>query len=88
MKHRLDLEIAFGVSVGAAGMIGDLAESLIKRECRRKDASQVVPGFGGVLDVLDAVIFAAPLSYLLDAGVTGGGGTSVAGAPGSRMRPG
>jgi phosphatidate cytidylyltransferase len=64
LKHRLDVEIAFGLSVGAAGMLGDLAESLIKRDCRRKDASGVVPGFGGILDVLDAVIFAAPISYL------------------------
>ena len=45
---------------------GDLAESLIKRDCRHKDASQVVPGFGGVLDVVDAVIFARPVSYWWD----------------------
>jgi len=55
--------IAFGISVGVAGMLGDLAESLIKRDCERKDASQAVPGFGGILDVADAVIFAAPVSY-------------------------
>ena len=42
----------------------DLAESLIKRDCQQKDASQVVPGFGGVLDVVDAVIFAAPVAYV------------------------
>jgi phosphatidate cytidylyltransferase len=53
----------FGLTVGLAGMLGDLAESLIKRDCRRKDASQVVPGFGGVLDVVDAVLFAAPVAY-------------------------
>jgi phosphatidate cytidylyltransferase len=58
------LEIGFGLTVGLAGMLGDLAESLIKRDCQRKDASQTVPGFGGVLDVVDAVIFAAPLAYL------------------------
>jgi phosphatidate cytidylyltransferase len=56
-------EIGFGVSVGAAGMLGDLAESLIKRDCRHKDASQSVPGFGGVLDVVDAVLLAAPVAY-------------------------
>lgn len=55
--------IAFGISVGVAGMLGDLAESLIKRDCETKDASQAVPGFGGILDVADAVIFAAPVSY-------------------------
>jgi phosphatidate cytidylyltransferase len=60
----LATEIGFGLSVGAAGMLGDLAESLIKRDCRQKDASHVVPGFGGILDVVDAVLFAAPVAYL------------------------
>lgn len=55
--------IAFGLTVGLAGMLGDLAESLIKRDCERKDASQAVPGFGGILDVVDAILFAAPVSY-------------------------
>jgi phosphatidate cytidylyltransferase len=55
--------VAFGLTVGLAGMLGDLAESLIKRDCERKDASQVVPGFGGILDVVDAIIFAAPVAY-------------------------
>jgi phosphatidate cytidylyltransferase len=44
-------------------MLGDLAESLVKRDCQSKDASHVVPGFGGVLDVVDSVIFAAPPAY-------------------------
>ena len=44
--------------VGLAGMLGDLAESLIKRDCQQKDASQAVPGFGGVLDVVDSILFA------------------------------
>jgi phosphatidate cytidylyltransferase len=64
LRGNVFYEIAFGVSVGALGMLGDLAESLIKRDCRQKDASQVVPGFGGVLDVVDAVIFSAPLTFL------------------------
>jgi phosphatidate cytidylyltransferase len=55
--------IAFGLTVGLAGMFGDLAESLIKRDCERKDASQIVPGFGGILDVVDAIVFAAPVAY-------------------------
>lgn len=58
------LELAFGVTMGVAGMLGDLAESLLKRDCQQKDASQAVPGFGGVLDVVDAVIFAAPVAYI------------------------
>jgi phosphatidate cytidylyltransferase len=52
-----------GLTVGIAGVLGDLAESLIKRDCRRKDAAQTVPGFGGVLDVVDSVVFAAPVAY-------------------------
>jgi phosphatidate cytidylyltransferase len=56
-------EIGFGLVVGVAGMLGDLAESLIKRDCQSKDASHAVPGFGGVLDVVDAVVFAAPPAY-------------------------
>jgi phosphatidate cytidylyltransferase len=55
--------VGFGLTVGGAGVLGDLAESLIKRDCQKKDASQVVPGFGGVLDVVDAVLFAAPVAY-------------------------
>ncbi len=54
----------FGLTVGGAGVLGDLAESFIKRECRQKDASQAMPGFGGVLDVVDSILFAAPVAYL------------------------
>jgi len=64
LSHHLGVEIGFGVTVGVAGMLGDLAESLIKRDCQQKDASQVVPGFGGVLDVVDALLFAGPMAYL------------------------
>jgi len=55
--------VGFGLTVGLTGMLGDLAESLIKRDCERKDASEIVPGFGGILDVVDAVVFAAPVAY-------------------------
>jgi phosphatidate cytidylyltransferase len=63
LRGGLLAEVGFGVSVGVAGMLGDLAESLIKRDCKQKDASHAVPGFGGVLDVVDSVIFAAPVAY-------------------------
>lgn len=53
-----------GLALGVAGMLGDLAESMIKRDCAQKDASQLVPGFGGVLDVIDSILFAAPVAYL------------------------
>jgi phosphatidate cytidylyltransferase len=52
-----------GAALGIAAMLGDLAESLIKRDCYQKDASQVVPGFGGVLDIVDSILFAAPVAY-------------------------
>jgi phosphatidate cytidylyltransferase len=57
--------VVFGLVVGAAGVFGDLAESMIKRDAQSKDASRAVPGFGGVLDVIDSVLFAAPVAYLL-----------------------
>lgn len=56
--------VAFGLAVGLAGVFGDLAESMLKRDCHIKDASKSIPGFGGVLDVVDSVIFAAPVAYL------------------------
>jgi phosphatidate cytidylyltransferase len=55
--------VGLGMALGIAGMLGDLAESLIKRDAQRKDASQVMPGFGGVLDVVDSILFAAPVAY-------------------------
>jgi phosphatidate cytidylyltransferase len=56
--------VLFGLVVGFAGILGDLAESLIKRDSQAKDASKSVPGFGGVLDVIDSVLFAAPVAYI------------------------
>jgi phosphatidate cytidylyltransferase len=55
--------IGFGLVVGLAAQLGDLMESMIKRDCARKDASAAVPGFGGVLDVLDSLLFAAPVAF-------------------------
>jgi phosphatidate cytidylyltransferase len=54
----------YGLVIGAVAQLGDLMESMIKRDCERKDASAVVPGFGGVLDVIDSLIFAGPVAYL------------------------
>ena len=56
--------ILFGLLVGAAGMLGDLAESLVKRDVGRKDSSRWMPGFGGTLDILDSILLAAPVAYL------------------------
>ena len=54
----------YGLVIGAVAQLGDLMESMIKRDCERKDASTAVPGFGGVLDVIDSLIFAGPVAYL------------------------
>ena len=50
--------------VGTAGLLGDLAESLLKRDAGLKDSSRWVPGFGGVLDLLDSILVAAPVAWL------------------------
>ncbi len=57
--------IAFGVIVAIAGTLGDLAESLFKRDTGCKDSSNWLPGFGGVLDLLDSLLLAAPIAYML-----------------------
>lgn len=54
----------YSVVVTVAGALGDLAESLIKRDTQQKDSSQWLPGLGGVLDLLDSILFAAPVAYL------------------------
>lgn len=57
--------VTFGLLVGLAGMVGDLAESLLKREAGVKDSSTWLPGFGGVLDLVDSLLVAAPVAYAL-----------------------
>jgi phosphatidate cytidylyltransferase len=57
--------LVFGLVVGVAGVAGDLAESLLKRDLGCKDSSAWMPGFGGVLDVIDSLLFAAPVAYAI-----------------------
>ena len=57
--------IVFAAVMAVVGILGDLAESLFKRDMGRKDSSGYLPGFGGFLDLLDSVLIAAPVAYLL-----------------------
>lgn len=57
--------LVYGAVVGLTGMFGDLAESLLKRDAGQKDSSRWMPGFGGILDILDSILFAAPVAFLL-----------------------
>ncbi len=61
----LSVPAGLGVACAAslAGQAGDLVESLIKRDVHIKDSSQTLPGHGGILDRLDAVLFAVPVVY-------------------------
>lgn len=55
--------LIFALAVSIAGQLGDLAESMLKREAHVKDASSSIPGFGGVLDLLDSLLLAAPAGW-------------------------
>jgi phosphatidate cytidylyltransferase len=55
----------YGLILGAVGLIGDLCESLIKRDVGKKDSAILLPGFGGLLDLVDSVLYAGPVAYML-----------------------
>jgi len=55
--------LVLGVLVGFLAQVGDLVESLLKRDTQVGDSSDLIPGHGGVLDRFDSVLFAAPVVY-------------------------
>jgi len=56
--------VLFGAALAFIGQMGDLVESMLKRDAARKDSAATVPGFGGVLDIVDSPLVAAPFAYL------------------------
>ena len=60
----LPARTALGLAVAAVGIVGDLFESMLKRSVDMKDASAIIPGHGGVMDRIDALLFAAPVYYV------------------------
>jgi phosphatidate cytidylyltransferase len=57
--------LTIGAVFGIAGLVGDLCESLIKRDVGMKDASQLMPAFGGLLDLIDSILYTAPIALLI-----------------------
>jgi phosphatidate cytidylyltransferase len=63
LHHSYYSGFALGIVLGLCGQMGDLAESLLKRDCQVKDSGTLWPGIGGVLDVIDSLLFTAPVFY-------------------------
>ena len=63
-RMTLPHAVILGLILSSGAVVGDLIESLFKREVGMKDSGKMFPGIGGILDLLDSLLFNAPLMYL------------------------
>lgn len=64
-EELLIFSLVLGIGVSIAAQIGDLVESLFKRECGIKDSGKILAGHGGILDRFDSMIFVLPIMYYI-----------------------
>jgi phosphatidate cytidylyltransferase len=57
--------LIISLGLGVLGQLGDLSESLLKRDCQVKDSGNIFPGMGGILDEIDSLLFTAPVFYFI-----------------------